>query len=298
MKTLAFILMLGLAGFAKGYVITDADYQRGRDQITEFMGYLNAERVSRGLVPLELRQELCTAARLHAEDMVKRNYFSHYTLGSGAYFVDRIFSAGWNPAGKGVNYWGGGGENINEGYLTPRENFDAWMNSDEHRVNMLDPNQRYAGVGFAIQYGAVAKWVLDMAYDPDGGTPGIPNRTIGLPPAYYYKGSSWEGYEPPTSYDGSSTVSVSRRASVTLLLRKAVMPSSPVNPVIKANVTASEGRVRYVVVSGRLPKGLRLQVATGNLVGRPLVVGARTVRIVARANGKASRPVPVKIRVR
>src|SRR6185312_15619523 len=50
---------------------------------------VNAERTSRGLKPLSRDGDLAQAARKHAADMVRRDYFSH-TSPNGTSFADRI----------------------------------------------------------------------------------------------------------------------------------------------------------------------------------------------------------------
>src|SRR4051812_48290230 len=61
---------------------------------------VNAERTSRGLKPLGRDGDLAQAARRHAADMVRRNYFSH-TSPSGTSFSDRIRAAGYGSPGDG-----------------------------------------------------------------------------------------------------------------------------------------------------------------------------------------------------
>ena len=60
---------------------------------------LNRERAHAGLRKLKLNTELSRAARRHAHDMARRNYFSHDTLGGGS-FVDRIRARGLPQAAR------------------------------------------------------------------------------------------------------------------------------------------------------------------------------------------------------
>ena len=108
---------------------------------------LNRERAHYGLRKLKLNRKLSRAARRHARDMAKRNYFSHDTLGGGS-FVDRIRRAGYL---KGAHRWVVG-ENLawgSRGHSRPRVIMDMWMNSAGHRANILNPSFREIGIGVA-----------------------------------------------------------------------------------------------------------------------------------------------------
>ena len=109
---------------------------------------LNAERDRYGLSPLKLNRKLSKAARRHARDMVRRDYFAHDSLGGGT-FVDRIRHAGYM---KGANAWSVG-ENLAWGShdrAAPRAITEMWMTSAGHRANILSASFREVGIGLAI----------------------------------------------------------------------------------------------------------------------------------------------------
>jgi uncharacterized protein YkwD len=108
---------------------------------------LNRERVHHGMRQLKLNKHLSRAARRHARDMARRNYFSHDTLGGGS-FVDRIRAEGYL---KGAHSWIVG-ENLawgSRGYSRPRYIMRMWMNSPGHRANILNGSFREIGIGIA-----------------------------------------------------------------------------------------------------------------------------------------------------
>jgi uncharacterized protein YkwD len=108
---------------------------------------LNRERAHSGLRKLKLNKKLSRAARRHAHDMAKRNYFSHDTLGGGT-FLDRIRAEGYL---KGAHSWVVG-ENLawgSRGYSRPRVIMKLWMNSTGHRANILNASFREIGIGLA-----------------------------------------------------------------------------------------------------------------------------------------------------
>ena len=127
----------------------NADYEQ---QVIELV---NAQRLANGnLPPLKREDTLTDAARYHATDMGQDNYFNHNTYDriNGALvqvcsFQDRV-----------VGYYGSGwsalAENIAAGYGTPEQVMTGWMNSSGHRANILNPNLREIGVGYAIVAGS------------------------------------------------------------------------------------------------------------------------------------------------
>src|SRR4051812_50074611 len=71
----------------------------GADQAADAIVCLvNAERRSRGLKPLRRDGDLAQAAAGHASDMVRRDYFSHVSLG-GKNLGDRVRAAGYGNPG-------------------------------------------------------------------------------------------------------------------------------------------------------------------------------------------------------
>ena len=108
---------------------------------------LNSERSRFGLRRLKLNRRLARAARKHARDMARRNYFSHDTLGGGS-FVDRIRREGYL---RGAHTWYVG-ENLawgTRGSSRPRVIMRMWMNSPGHRANILNGSFREIGIGVA-----------------------------------------------------------------------------------------------------------------------------------------------------
>lgn len=114
---------------------------------------LNRERRGRGMRKLRLNRRLASAARGHAVDMVRADYFSHDSR-NGSSFVDRIRRAGYlRNAGSwfvGENLAWGTGQRA-----TPRQIVRAWMNSPGHRANIL--NRRFREIGIGIADGAPVK---------------------------------------------------------------------------------------------------------------------------------------------
>jgi uncharacterized protein YkwD len=108
---------------------------------------VNKIRVGSGEPPLRDSGTLDAAAQGHSADMVGSDYFEH-TTPSGETFDARIVAAGYVPPGWSYEL----GENIECGTLglaTPNAAVKGWMNSPEHRANILNGDFRDSGIGVA-----------------------------------------------------------------------------------------------------------------------------------------------------
>jgi uncharacterized protein YkwD len=81
---------------------------------------------------------MTSAAYEHSQDIGVNGYFSHDTP-SGVTPWTRMQNAGYTQPAA---------ENIAEGYRTPQEVVNGWMNSPGHRQNILNCSYKAAGVGY------------------------------------------------------------------------------------------------------------------------------------------------------
>ena len=114
---------------------------------------VNTERASRGLQLLTTATNVSKAARMKAQDMVNKNYFSHTspTYGSPFNMMENM----------GISF-SAAGENIAEGQKSAQEVMTAWMNSPGHRANILNPSYTVIGVGAAKTAGGTLSWVQEF----------------------------------------------------------------------------------------------------------------------------------------
>jgi len=130
--------------------------------------YINDERTSRGLSALSYDTGLQEIARYHSRDMATNGYFAH-TSPDGETMSDRYATFGYQcrvPTGTGTYYTGG--ENIaqtwfdtdvqtgsgivhyrNESQLA-HGLVTQWMNSPEHRDNLLLQYWNNEGIGVYV----------------------------------------------------------------------------------------------------------------------------------------------------
>ena len=104
---------------------------------------INAFRTQHKLAPLRLSASLTTAAREHSQQMAQQGYFAHESADGSAFWkrIKRFYtSSPWH-------YW-----SVGENLLWSSPDVDAqgalqlWLNSPEHRANLLTPGWREIGV--------------------------------------------------------------------------------------------------------------------------------------------------------
>ncbi|HBE9435103.1 TPA: sporulation protein [Clostridioides difficile] len=115
----------------------------------EVVDLVNIERSKAGLNPLTLDSSISNVATKKSQDMIDNNYFSHNSPTYGSPFdMLKKFGISYKTAG----------ENIAMGQKTPKEVVNAWMNSEGHRKNIMNPNFSKIGVGVAQKSGGSIYW--------------------------------------------------------------------------------------------------------------------------------------------
>ena len=102
---------------------------------------INALRSRHGLRRMHKSAALARAARRHARDMARRDYFDHHSP-EGTTPLARAQRAGYRPRRLAENLaWGTGS------WGTPAGTVAQWLDSPGHRRAMLDPRLRDLGIG-------------------------------------------------------------------------------------------------------------------------------------------------------
>jgi uncharacterized protein YkwD len=125
----------------------------------------NEQRQDSNLAPLVVNPNLAQAAQAKASDMVAQNYWSHNT------------PTGQTPwqfiAQKGYNF-SLAGENLAYGFSNSDAVLNAWMNSQDHRANILNSSYKNIGIGIAhssnYQNDGSETVVVAMYASPSGST--------------------------------------------------------------------------------------------------------------------------------
>lgn len=99
----------------------------------------NVERQHNHDQPLSINSQLAAAAQAKANDMAAQGYWSHTSPGG---------KTPWTFIQQSGYQYQTAGENLAYGFADSASTVAAWMNSAEHRANLLD--NQYQNVGFGI----------------------------------------------------------------------------------------------------------------------------------------------------
>ena len=103
----------------------------------DLISLANSERSKEGLGSLTKNSKLTAAAKAKAEDMLAKDYWSHYGPNG---------ETPWQFI-KGAGYtYTYAGENLAKGFITSSATHTAWMNSPTHKANILKAEFRDVGI--------------------------------------------------------------------------------------------------------------------------------------------------------
>ncbi|MCL2280346.1 CAP domain-containing protein [Candidatus Saccharibacteria bacterium] len=105
---------------------------------SQLLAQTNAERSRNGLTALKLNDELTAAAHAKARNMLDVGYWAH-NAPDGTTPWQWMIDAGYDHVDAG--------ENLARGFNTTASIIEAWMDSPEHRANILHAS--FTDVGFA-----------------------------------------------------------------------------------------------------------------------------------------------------
>ncbi len=131
----------------------------------QLIDLINQQRAQNGLPPYHTDSRLNAASDYHNRFMRDNGCFSHQCSGEADPF-QRMVNAGYPLVS--------GGENIGEGYQTPQEMVDGWMNSSGHRANILNSSWPDIGCGYLLGPSGNpwdSYWTCDFAQGSNSKTP-------------------------------------------------------------------------------------------------------------------------------
>lgn len=100
----------------------------------------NEARSKNNKKPLKINSRLTKAAQAKAEDMTRRNYWSHDTPDG---------KTPWTFVNKFNYKYKKAGENLAYGFFDSSQVVSGWLNSPSHKENVLDENYSEVGFGYA-----------------------------------------------------------------------------------------------------------------------------------------------------
>ena len=138
-------LALGWYGSVFYYRIVKVDPEFvSASSYTDMLALINKDREKFNLKPLERNLMLEESAKAKACDMRDKNYFEHVSP-DGKQPWDFIKDAGF------IDYERAG-ENIAKDFDSTKQMAEAYMQSEAHRDNILDPDYTEVGIGVCGRY--------------------------------------------------------------------------------------------------------------------------------------------------
>ena len=128
---------------------------------------INKQRAAHGLASVHTNQALKKAAGQFSHAMVAENFFGHVTP-AGVDLLHRLRAVGYLHPNHGFTI----GENIaaaGGSLATPAAVVTSWMNSLEHRANILNPSFKDTGIGVVAALPAVVGSGPGATYTQDFG---------------------------------------------------------------------------------------------------------------------------------
>ena len=150
---------------AEVYVIDDSDVEYDypdldeatkQQYIARILELVNQERAKAGVAPLTLNQKLCDMADFKFKEMDELGYYGHK---SPVYGTPSEMAKAFGITDRGC------GENLSQVGQTPDETMKAWMESEGHRANILNPRYTQIGISAHItkKYGGL-HWIQEFIY--------------------------------------------------------------------------------------------------------------------------------------
>ncbi|MDQ1703748.1 MAG: hypothetical protein QOF18_114 [Frankiaceae bacterium] len=139
------------AGLVAVVVPTAAYAESSYSMESQFIAKMNSARQANGQAPYAVVSDLTSVARAHSQNMASKHSLYH------------------NPSlTSDVHNWQAVGENVGEG-ASVDDIHTAFMNSPEHRSNILDHDFTQVGVGVTVDKSGTV-WVTEDFRQPMGGS--------------------------------------------------------------------------------------------------------------------------------
>ena len=181
----AVLLTLGLAGTTALVAPTAAFADSSYSMESQFVAKMNASRQAAGLRPYAVAGDLTSVARSHSQQMASKQSLYH------------------NPSlTSDVSNWRAVGENVGDG-PTVDDLHTAFMNSPEHRANILDHDFTQVGVGVTVDKDGVI-WVTEDFRQP------MSTPTTSAPSSSSSGHTSTSPAPAPATYSSGGTAPLAR----------------------------------------------------------------------------------------
>lgn len=116
------------------------DFEENSAYVTELRALINSERTGQTLTALNSNDQLATAAKNHAADMLCNNYFSHIGLDKSSP-EERVARAGFTASDVAELIYAAPNAD-------PQAAFDWWMDNPQDRDNLLQADSTVIGIAY------------------------------------------------------------------------------------------------------------------------------------------------------
>jgi uncharacterized protein YkwD len=232
---------------------------------TDIIYLTNQDRLSNNLPVLTENTDLDSAATAKAADMFKYQYWAHYNPSTGASPWSFIVANGFN-----YTY---AGENLAEGFTDAASVETAWMNSQEHRDNIL--NAHYDDIGVSVTYGNLQGSNTILVVEMFGALAKNHTITPNATPTTTNAPTSTPTLIPTVQ----ATLSPKATPSSTTTPTKTITPSPSSTPSPSPTVTPKVTAVPAVVVSVTPTPPVRVKGA--GVVHQPTLIEAFATQVTA-----------------
>lgn len=160
-------ILTTVAGTLTAIVLPTAALASNSSMEAQFVSKMNAAREANGLRPYTVSSDLVSIARQHSDAMASKGELYH------------------NPSlTSEVQNWQAVGENVGDG-PTVSDIHTAFMNSPEHRANILDHDYTQVGVGVTVDKNGQV-WVTEDFRQPMYATTSAPVTHHSSPVVHHY----------------------------------------------------------------------------------------------------------------
>ena len=139
---LPFALIAAIAISVAAPVATGTTVSQAESSV---IGWINAARSARGLVPLRYDSKLASISGYRAGRMASTNTMSH-TVGGNLASQLNSYNVNWYRYGEDIGW-----STATWPSTSAKSIFNAWMNSSAHRALILSSRFNYIGVGLAYR---------------------------------------------------------------------------------------------------------------------------------------------------
>ena len=199
-----------LCASAIAFVALSATPALASTQESRFNYLTNHERSSRGIRTLRIASDLVSIARRHSEQMASRGTIYHNN----------------NLANEVGGNWTMLGENVGKGPSVDSIH-DAFMNSPEHRANILRSGFNQMGIGTAVKNGYI--YVTEV-FAQRGSTPRVVHHTVRRTVRHHVVHHAARRAKAKAKAKPARPVAVEPPRLVSALIRLASMDAKDVSP--------------------------------------------------------------------